>query len=139
MESLGKYFDNPENPKSHCLSVTALAFFANLNWIVSASLDNTLKVWSMLTGKEIFTLRGHTNTVKDIAVTTNGNLVVSASSDHTLKVWDLKKQRVIANFTADNRLNCCTIAPDGVTIAAGEASGRLHFLRLEGVNKNDPN
>jgi WD40 repeat protein len=135
MEYLGKYFDNPEEPKSHCLPVTTVAFLPDLNWIVSASWDNTLKVWSILTGKEIFTLRGHTNTVKDITVIINTDLVVSVSSDQTLKVWDLKKQKVIANFIADNRLNCCAMAPDGVTIVAGEASGRLHFLRLENVDK----
>ncbi|HLP92165.1 MAG TPA: hypothetical protein VK184_26690 [Nostocaceae cyanobacterium] len=30
-------------------------------------------------------------------------------------------------------LTCCAVAPDGVTIVAGEASGRLHFLRLQGM------
>ena len=79
--------------------------------------------------------RRHTNTITDIAVTTNGDLLISASSDNTLKVWDLEKQKVIANFTGDSRLNCCAIAPDGITIVAGEASGRLHFLRLENIEK----
>jgi hypothetical protein len=27
----------------------------------------------------------------------------------------------------------CAVASDGVTIVAGELSGRVHFLRLEGV------
>ncbi|KOR35813.1 N-acetylglucosamine kinase [Planktothricoides sp. SR001] len=29
--------------------------------------------------------------------------------------------------------NCCAIAADGVTVVAGDWSGRVHFLRLEGV------
>jgi hypothetical protein len=27
----------------------------------------------------------------------------------------------------------CAIAPDGVTIVAGDTSGRVYFLRLEGI------
>jgi hypothetical protein len=41
----------------------------------------------------------------------------------------------IATFIGDGALFCCTVAPDGVTIVAGEASGRLHFLRLENIEE----
>ncbi|WP_411675271.1 hypothetical protein [Dulcicalothrix desertica] len=30
-------------------------------------------------------------------------------------------------------MNCCAVTSDGATIVAGETSGRLHFLRLEGI------
>ena len=36
-----------------------------------------------------------------------------------------------ASFIGDGALFCCAVASDGITIVAGEASGRLHFLRLE--------
>ena len=49
-------------------------------------------------------------------------------------VWDFQTRTVIASFTGDSSINCCAVAPDGVTIVAGESSGRLHFLQLEGVN-----
>jgi hypothetical protein len=45
----------------------------------------------------------------------------------------LDSGEVMATFIGDGALNCCAVAPDGVTIVAGEASGRVHFLRLEGV------
>ena len=60
--------------------------------------------------------------------------MVSGSIDKTLKVWDFQTRKVIASFTGDGAINCCAVAPDGVTIVAGESSGRLHFLQLEGVN-----
>ncbi len=30
-------------------------------------------------------------------------------------------------------LTSCAIAPDGVTVVAGDESGRVYFLRLEGI------
>ncbi|HEY9742901.1 MAG TPA: hypothetical protein V6C90_20640 [Coleofasciculaceae cyanobacterium] len=57
---------------------------------------------------------------------------VSASEDNTLKLWDLKSGEMVASFSRDGQLVCCAVAPDGVTIVAGERSGRVHFLRLKG-------
>jgi WD40 repeat protein len=79
------------------------------------------------------TLTGHSSYVKAVAITPDGQQVVSASFDNTLKVWDLESGTEIASFSGDGALYCCAVAPDGVTIVAGEASGRVHFLRLEGV------
>jgi hypothetical protein len=45
--------------------------------------------------------------------------------------WDLATGAVVATFTADRYLPACAIAPDGVTIVAGDGLGRVHFLRLK--------
>ena len=52
-------------------------------------MDNTLKVWDLTTGKELFTLKGHSDLVYAVAVTADGKRVISGSWDNTLKVWDL--------------------------------------------------
>jgi WD40 repeat protein len=66
-------------------------------------------------------------------VTADGQRVISGSLDKTLKVWDLETGNCIATFTADAAIFCCAVTPDGRTIVAGDVSGRVHFLRLEGV------
>jgi len=58
---------------------------------------------------------------------------VILGSNNTIKVWDLATGNLIASFTLENPIACCAIAPDGVTIVAGDKSGRVYFLRLEGV------
>uniref|UniRef100_A0A8D3B005 F-box/WD repeat-containing protein 7 n=1 Tax=Scophthalmus maximus TaxID=52904 RepID=A0A8D3B005_SCOMX len=64
--------------------ITCLQFSGDL--IVSGSDDNTLKVWSAVTGKCLRTLTGHSGGVwcSQMAVAT----VISGSTDRTLRVWD---------------------------------------------------
>jgi len=117
----------------HSDSVRAVAVTADGKQAISASSDNTLKVWDLATGEELLTLNGHSSSVNAVAVTGDGKQAISASSDNTLKLWDLETGEVIASFTGDGSIYCCAVAPDGVTIVAGEGTGRVHFLRLEGM------
>ena len=57
--------------------------------IVSASFNNTLKVWNLESGRDLHTLSGHGNIVRAVALTPDGQRAVSASDDKTLKVWDM--------------------------------------------------
>ncbi|MDZ8226403.1 WD40 repeat domain-containing protein, partial [Nostoc sp. ChiVER01] len=120
----------------HSYSVKAVAVTPNGQQVISASFDSTLKVWNLATGEELFTLKGHSSYVKAVAVTPNGQQLISASLDSTLKVWNLATGEVIATFTGESFINCCAVAPDRMTIVAGEQSGRVHFLRLEGMKGN---
>lgn len=54
--------------------------------IVSGSDDNTLKVWSAITGKCLRTLVGHTGGVWSSQM--SNSVVISGSTDRTLKVWN---------------------------------------------------
>src|SRR6476661_3152764 len=119
--------------KGHTSWVNAVAVTADGKRAISGSIDNTLKVWDVTTGKEQFTLKGHTSWVNAVAVTADGKRVISGSDDSTIKVWDLTTGNIITSFTGENPIACCAIAPDGVTIVAGDESGRVYFLRLEGV------
>jgi WD40 repeat protein len=67
------------------------------------------------------------------AISSKNVSAVSASWDDTLKIWDLNTGDQMATFTGESgELLCCAVAPDGVTVVAGDNSGRVHFLRLEG-------
>ncbi|NXV51167.1 FBXW7 protein, partial [Uria aalge] len=56
------------------------------NRIVSGSDDNTLKVWSAVTGECVQTLVGHTGGVWSSQM--RDSIVISGSTDRTLKVWN---------------------------------------------------
>jgi hypothetical protein len=100
--------------------------------VVSASVDKTLKVWDLESGRELATLEGHTEEVVACAVTLDGRRLISASNRDTLKVWNLGSGRVLANLGKhDDSLTACALTPDGRRIisASHDASLRVWNLR----------
>ena len=97
-------------------------------------MDNTLKLWDLTTGTELKTLTGHTDYINAIALTWGGPAGCGRGVTTTpSKSGMIESGEAIATFIGDGALFCCTVAPNGATIVAGEASGRLHFLRLENI------
>jgi WD40 repeat protein len=88
---------------SHADSVYSVAVTPDGKRAVSASRDQTPKVWDLASGHELRTLTGHSGPVNGVALTRDG-LVVSASGssvnesgDNTLKVWDLDSGREVTH------------------------------------------
>ena len=75
--------------EGHSFCVTGVAVTPDGKRAVSASWDETLKVWDLETGRALRTLEGHSDFVTGVAVTPDGKRAVSASEDETLKVWGL--------------------------------------------------
>jgi WD40 repeat protein len=83
-------------------------------------------------GPLILIIEGHSNWVNGVAITPDGRRAVSASWDKTLRVWDLESGKELTSLTADGPTTSCAISLDGRTIVAGDATGKIHILRMEG-------
>jgi WD40 repeat protein len=68
--------------------VNSVAFSPNAGRIVTASGDNTARIWDAGSGKEIAVLRGHDRSVTSAALSPNGWRIVTASEDNTARIWD---------------------------------------------------
>ncbi|MGD1994997.1 MAG: AAA family ATPase, partial [Anaerolineae bacterium] len=100
--------------------------------IVSASLDNTLKVCNLENGLELHTLAGHSKGVQRVALTPDGKRAVSASWDHTLKVWNLATGRRLRTLAGhDERVLSVAISPDNGWIFSGDWLGQVKAWHLE--------
>jgi WD40 repeat protein/pimeloyl-ACP methyl ester carboxylesterase len=111
--------------------VKSLAVLPGGKRVISTPHGRMLKLWDLETGKVIQILEGHSDWSHSAAVLPDGKRAISASSDQTLKLWDLETGEVIANLRGDCQFSCCTIAPNEVTIVAGDWAGRVHIFRLE--------
>jgi WD40 repeat protein len=119
----------------HTGSVNDVALSGDGRIAVSASWDNTLKVWDVGSGRELRTLAGHTRGVTGVALSGDGRLAVSASSDKTLKVWDLssgRELRTLASHTSS--VSGVALSGDG-RIAVSASSD--HALRVWEVETGD--
>lgn len=84
----------------------------------------------------LHTFIGHTDLVNAVAVTSDGRLAISGSWDTTLKVWDLERGTVIAEFYCEGKVLACGYSNFHNSIIAGDETGRIHILRLEGISQD---
>lgn len=112
----------------HQLCITAFNFTPDGQFIISASLDRTIKIWDVKTSRELAMLKHEKGPAGDFVFSKDGNLLVCACYDGNLRIWDLKKFELISNFKAHEKgVRCCAISPDGKMIVSG---GDDHLLKL---------
>ncbi|MGE0701937.1 MAG: toll/interleukin-1 receptor domain-containing protein, partial [Hyphomicrobiaceae bacterium] len=73
---------------AHEATVRIASFSPDGRRIVTASDDNTARVWDSESGNEIALLKAHTGTVRSASVSPDGRRIVTASDDNTARVWD---------------------------------------------------
>lgn len=75
--------------RAHKDQITAMDFDAPFGIMVTAALDDTVKVWDLNHGRCMGTLEGHAASVRTLQV--EDNILATGSADATIKLWDLSK------------------------------------------------
>lgn len=81
--------------EGHSQGVTGMVVTPDGKRAVSASYDDTLKIWDLEALGDASVREDHASDAAGVAVTPDGRLAVSASLDRTLKVWNLETGRVL--------------------------------------------
>ena len=98
----------------HTQAVQAVKFYPVYgHLLLSASLDNTVKIWSA-TGKRkcIQTYEGHSNVVRDICWNYDGTQFLSCSYDRLIRLWDTETGKVLCTFTCRKIPYCIRFNPN---------------------------
>jgi division protein 1 len=75
--------------EAHTDVVTALDFDAPWGTLVTAAMDDTVRVWDLSAGRCIGLLEGHLSSVRCLQV--EDNIVATGSMDASIRLWDLSK------------------------------------------------
>ena len=75
--------------EGHDDEVACCAFSPDGARVVTASSDETARIWDAETGAVLRTLEGHDGTVRCCAFSPNGACVVTASFDKTARIWGI--------------------------------------------------
>ncbi|XP_043977332.1 kinesin-like protein KIF21B isoform X3 [Gambusia affinis] len=92
--------------------------------LFTGSKDRTCKMWNLVTGQEIATLKGHPNNVVSVKYCPSSGLVFSVSTSY-IKVWDIRDSaKCIRTLTSSGQVvtgdACAGTTTRTITFAQGE-------------------
>ena len=78
--------------KGHTSYVKSIAVTADGRFLVSASIDKSIKIWNINEQKEECSLIGHTSDIYTVALSPDERFIVSGAGDKKIKLWNLQGQ-----------------------------------------------
>lgn len=127
----------------HTNDVNSATFSPNGKTILTASDDQTVRLWDAESAQEVARMRGHTALVYNAAFSPDGKRVASAAWDRTARIWEVPSDEEIKEFVRrktvkeigattvlrghTNDVNSATFSPDGrlVITASDDKTARI--------------
>lgn len=113
----------PQRPElvvqtGHTAPVMALAGSPDGQWLASGSVDSTVAIWDLKSGRQLRILTGHTGIVSAVAFSPDGRILASGSYDHTVRLWDTTTGALLKTIpAADEPVFSVTFGPNGRWLA----------------------
>jgi len=105
--------------KGHTDEIKGVALSNDGHYAVSGSLDQTVRIWNLVAGKEEQVLRGHTKQVWGVAFHPSNRQIVSTSWDTTARLWDVKSGQELKRYAHPIDVNGLAISRDGSKMITG--------------------
>jgi WD40 repeat protein len=116
--------------EGHKGPVVSAVFSPDGHRIVTASNDNTVRIWEARTGSPLFTLVGHTDALSGAAFGPDGKFIVTASFDYTARIWDAESGREHAVLKHPGPVWAASFSPDGRYVATASDDGKARLWNL---------
>ncbi|OUL29163.1 serine/threonine-protein kinase [Nostoc sp. 106C] len=123
--------DQPNTLKGHSSDVNSVAFANDGVTLASGSDDNTIKLWNLVTKKEIRTLKGHSRWIWTVAFSPDGKTLASGSADKTIKLWNISTGKEILTLKGHtDGISAVAFSPDGKTLASASLDKKIKLWNL---------
>ena len=129
--------NNTPNPISsfegHTGNVTAVGYQSGSRWIVTASEDQTIKIWDIRTPgiQRDYHLK---HPVNDVIIHPNQGELVSGDQSGSIFIWDLAGNACTHEFIPEEEvpIRSVSMAVDGSLLVAGNNKGNLYTWKSKG-------
>lgn len=112
--------------EAHSSYVLGVLFTPDSQNLVSASMDNLIKVWSVTDWELTRQFKGHANSVNGISLSPDGKILATGSSDQTVKLWSFDDGKLLHTLQDRNKVvSSVEFSPDGKWIGAASYGGRV--------------
>ena len=101
-------------------------------WVLSGSMDETLRLWELATGRCVRTFDGHTGYVNSVTFSPDGRWALSGSGDKTVRLWELATGQCVRTFEGHTEgVNAVSLSPDGRWALSGGDDKTLRLWELD--------
>ena len=107
--------------------IYSLAFSPDGATLAGGTWNGIIHLWDASTGKEIKTLKGHTDAVMSLAFSPHGTILVSGSQDNTIRLWDATTEEYIKILRHTNGVRSLAFSPNGLTFVSGGWDKTIHL------------
>jgi dipeptidyl aminopeptidase/acylaminoacyl peptidase len=100
--------------EGHAEIVNAAQFSPDGNYIITASDDNTARIWETASGKLLHTLKKHADYVISAQFSPDGKYITTASYDNTARIWETASGKLLHTLKKHNEsVTSAQFSPDG--------------------------
>jgi WD40 repeat protein len=124
---------DPTIYEAHASYVLGLLFTADSSTLVSAGMDNVVKLWTVPDWKLIRAFEAHDHSVNAIALSPDERVLATASSDRTTILWSFPDGQLLHRLQDRKKVvSAVTISDDGRWLCVGSYGGRVALWTLQG-------
>ena len=114
----------------HADAVHAVAFSPDGRWALSGSMDETVKLWEVATGREVRTFPGNDGVVMAVAFSPDGRWALTGSGK--LKLWEVATGRKVRTFAGHGgAISTVAFSPDGRMALSGSWDKTVRLWEVE--------
>ena len=109
--------------------ITSLAFSPNGRSLVSASTDQSARIWNIRDGSsKVLPVTGLPGYFMSVIFSPDGRYVAAGNFDHSLCIWDSRTHRLVAKWWGHtNSVWCTEFTPDGNGLISGGLDMTLKY------------
>ena len=93
--------------------------------VAVATTRNTIEIWDLATGRQVFSLRGNTSLVTSLAYSPDGRSLYAGSQDDTVREWDVATGRELRRLGLDAPVLALAVSNDQKTLVVRTADSHL--------------
>lgn len=121
--------------EGHEKPITNVKFSKDYRYIISASEDTSIRIWSLKTGKQVSKLEGHLGGVNSIYLNPSDTKMISGGSDCSICFWDVQTGELINKIrkhTADVNSVCFNEDASIAISGSVDATAKIWDCRSKG-------
>lgn len=112
-------------------SSSSVTFSSDGKLIAVPGPNNTIKLWDVLSKKEIKTFHGDTSSNGRLAFSPDNSILASGCADNTIKLWNIATGRLITTLMGhSNYVRDISFSPDGAVLASGSVDKTIKLWNL---------